>query len=1397
MDIDLLFIAAEMNRPEEVKMTLHLHRYMFSLILVLLFLSGMNVRFSGATCIIDENGTYIEAENFSGSYDMPGSPGRSQDRFSIASDANANGGTVLVAGSAGTWGSAPTQEVKEYTVSFQSSGVYQVWVRGRGFGNNANSAYFSIDGNNWSIIDFTNGYRWKKFRGGGNSFSVASGSYTLRIGMRERLSRIDGFYIVKAGGNPPTDATVPSTVSTINPQIGCSGPYWSFSANSLGPTCFVGYNAASMALTLTNIGDDDGTPALVTSNASWAVVNNPNVPPLLKNGTYVINVSFQTSALAKSTYQAELTITGSANNSPRKIPITLLVKDTPSTAACGEIPLYAENLVNPAIMVQLDTSGSMRTHMMIAKNDAQDTPDLKAIVQEIVDRTGWVQNNAMAFVIDGNGTRRAWSFDGDDSDAPVFTVTYADSLGNPVTVSRKISSSEDDAQIEAGVLNTGDASLQLGRNAEPVGLRFTNIGIPQGATIVDAKLSFSVYQGDSGSCNLVIKGVAEDNVSSLGSLATATLTSAATSWSPASWLESMRRIDIAEDVLKEVFLDRSIAWGFATWAGGSCRSTDGDNPPTYYTNYRIGSHTHDAAHQAALQDKADDGSPGGCTPLAPTMRGGLQYFEGNRTDSFYHETYSTLSCQPRILVLITDGIGNTGTTNAKIDTIVNDLINHNISVVVVGFGLTNATQLQRIVNIMQPAGNASDDDYLYALHNNDSSGNPVPFMAQNRKEFIDAMNSIVSNVKAQLFHGASPAPTTSVDNGEILLNASFDASDWTGNITATKFDAYTGDLEATHTWKAKDMMPASTSINGFIFDSLASSKVSKYTDLSISGDNYLCKSLGDIINSTPKIVGQPPYYYKFDSYFSFKYNQLVSNRDQIAYVGANDGALHAFNIKDGIEQWRFYPDSVKSTLALAATSPQDDMCSPSYCHKFILDGTPQPADIYTGTEWRTILTTGLGEGGSAYFALDVTYGKDFDEPPVTVSGFPQPVDVASQYLWEFSSADDTELGFATSLPSTARVADVTNGGTVWATYFGSGSAVTPSLQANKEAYIFAVNSYDKSKVWKDGGSNPVYSVKLSSTTLKNDYPNPLLVADTQGDDYIADRIYVGNLYGDLYRFENIGFGETPVAHMLFNGESSDHSIPVTAKAGLGFAGGGNVWVYFGTGKYIDQVDKLTGDQQYFYGLFDAGASTSTTYKRSDLVEIETGIVEAYALDETGAKVDLNEDGTVDSNDLKQYRTVFCSSPDPNGNCNPNAASWLLKLIRPSGSGSERVISQPLIVGGIVFFTTFVPDDDPCQGNGKTWLFAVDWRTGEFVSDAVFDINNNNHFDPADQTVEEAGTGVVTGVAGIFIGTGKPAPEIAMHNDILFVGTTDQPPNPIKVNIPVKNVRLRSWEQLFN
>jgi hypothetical protein len=55
---------------------------------------------------------------------------------------------------------------------------------------------------------------------------------------------------------------------------------------------------------------------------------------------------------------------------------------------------------------------------------AQRTPELKGIVQEIVNRTVWAANNAMVFVITGSGKRTARAYESGAAKAPKLVVTY-------------------------------------------------------------------------------------------------------------------------------------------------------------------------------------------------------------------------------------------------------------------------------------------------------------------------------------------------------------------------------------------------------------------------------------------------------------------------------------------------------------------------------------------------------------------------------------------------------------------------------------------------------------------------------------------------------------------------------------------------------------------------------------------------------------------------------------------------------------------------------------------------------------------------------------------------------------------------------------------------------------
>ena len=64
---------------------------------------------------------------------------------------------------------------------------------------------------------------------------------------------------------------------------------------------------------------------------------------------------------------------------------------------------------------------------MGAAGPGQRTPDLKDIIQEIVNRTGWAANNSLVIIITGSGERTAESYNGKSSAAPLLHVEYVNS----------------------------------------------------------------------------------------------------------------------------------------------------------------------------------------------------------------------------------------------------------------------------------------------------------------------------------------------------------------------------------------------------------------------------------------------------------------------------------------------------------------------------------------------------------------------------------------------------------------------------------------------------------------------------------------------------------------------------------------------------------------------------------------------------------------------------------------------------------------------------------------------------------------------------------------------------------------------------------------------------------
>jgi hypothetical protein len=183
----------------------------------------------------------------------------------------------------------------------------------------------------------------------------------------------------------------------------------------------------------------------------------------------------------------------------------------------------------------------------------QRTPNLKSLVQEVVNRSGWNSGNSLVLMVTGSGERTAESHNGSSSKAPLLHIDYTiESTGDPTTgdpttgdaviIEKRISNNLDDVEeSSSGNINTGSSDVELvydGSN-QTVGLRFTRLSIPQGVSISKAYIQFTVDETNSGSTSLTIRGEDQDDASAFNTstrnVSNRAKTSASVNWQPPAW----------------------------------------------------------------------------------------------------------------------------------------------------------------------------------------------------------------------------------------------------------------------------------------------------------------------------------------------------------------------------------------------------------------------------------------------------------------------------------------------------------------------------------------------------------------------------------------------------------------------------------------------------------------------------------------------------------------------------------------------------------------------------------------------------------------------------------------------------------------------------------------------
>jgi hypothetical protein len=655
-----------------------------------------------------------------------------------------------------------------------------------------------------------------------------------------------------------------------------------------------------------------------------------------------------------------------------EIDVSLTVFDPPSAPVCGNVPVYTENLLSPAALILLDVSSSMQSMMNVSNTEkSPQTPDLKTIVQEIVDRGTWQSGNAMSFIITGTGHRTAVSYEGQTGYAPLLHVTYTEAASPETEQELEIwvAHPDDDAEeSDSGTmyLESSDLELVNDGNDQTVGVRFRNVTIPQAATITNAYIEFVMDESHSEATTLTIKGEASDNspifAATNNNISDRTTTTAAVTWSiTEAWSAPTQqsRIEIGKAVISDLVKDRSVSWGYGTWAFSQYDESED------FTKIHVGTNTNTDAHQLALQNAVTATNSTSGTPFGPSIVAARKYFSGEKRDNDgAGDLFTAADCQPLFLIDVTDGEGYAPyTTVDLVEQYTNALCDIDVTPIAVGFGIDSATQIKKLAEVANTRGSSTDDDGLFALHE-EIDGVAQPFFANNKDELLASLATISEKIKgaADIFYGSAAAPTTSVDLGDQIVVAQFNPDGWSGDLVAlSKSDSGQWDTEL---WRASDEIPLTRKIF-----SIDPTDVNHSSVVDITNDfavNVPCKSIGDIINSTPIVIGAPPFFYPFDGYKTWK---RALTRDPTIYVGANDGALHAFSLDQvtvdgttkyeaGEEKWAFVPDNLQTKFYNAGSDPQLDQCGTAYCHRYFVDGSPKAGDIFDGTNWRTILVTG-------------------------------------------------------------------------------------------------------------------------------------------------------------------------------------------------------------------------------------------------------------------------------------------------------------------------------------------------------------------------------------------------------------------------------------------------------
>lgn len=422
--------------------------------------------------------------------------------------------------------------------------------------------------------------------------------------------------------------------------------------------------------------------------------------------------------------------------------------------------------------------------------------------------------------------------------------------------------------------------------------------------------------------------------------------------------------------------------------------------------------------------------------------------------------------------------------------------------------------------------------------------------------------------------------------------------------------------------------------------------------------------LGDIVNSVPLYV-EPR---------AGATAASGNGRRAAVYVAANDGMLHAFDAEDGHELFAYVPNALLPLL--------NRLTSPGYRHQAFADGEIAVAHAQAGGKWKTVLAAGMGGGAQGLFALDVS-------DPANFAG-------GNGALFEFTDADDADIGNIVSAPAIARFKVSERNGIPEYKYFvvaasGYNNYVNdgPGRFDSKAPGALFLLSLDKGSAekWELNVNYYKFKTPFREAGVPSALAQPALV---NGADGAVSFAYAGDLQGRLWRFDfrgNAPWGNalgTGVPKPLFAAsDGKGMRQPISMRPRVAYAPQGGYVVLFGTGKFIEEADAAPEnfEMQSFYGIYD---TTHSGYAASGRAELAPRT--ATASQQAGQEV-----------------LEIAGKPFAYGTKEPGKKGWYVDFPASERTG-ERSVATPVLASGMLLFHTLMPGPGSCAaGKGRSYI----------------------------------------------------------------------------------------------